>query len=959
MIPFRGRHKKEPPRRRRRSRARRVVVAVLAVVVFIVALETVARLYVDWLWFGEVALRNVFWKRVTMGLVLGPLFGGAFFAIVYGNIALARRIAPKYRAFEGIDVVEYVHENASRRVRQVGLVLTLIVAVMVGFSAAGSWVTFARAIYGVPFGTKDPIFHHDLSFYVFTLPAWQYVYGFLFATIVVALVAATIVHLSLGGIELPQRESTTRAEPGGLAPLQVARGVRRLGSARLESGAVAHLSALLGALFIVGGLGYLLKAWNLLFSSSGAVFGAGYTDVHVRLPIIRVLMVVALALGGALVYNAVRARRPRWPLVAIGAWIAALIVLLGIVPAVFQSLFVNPNQLSRELPYITYDLAATRSAYDLTAVSEKSYPLTGNLTATALRANPGTIGNIRLWDPEALQRSYTQLQQLRPYYAFTTVSVDRYQVGGDYRQTMLSPRELNVSGLPDQAQTWVNQHVTYTHGYGVAVSAVNQVASSGSPDFLVQDVPVVSDAPTLAVTQPRTYFGLNGTDYLLVRTKFPEFDYPGPSGDVYHSYDGSGGIPIDPFFSRLAFCVRFGTIKFFTTTAITSESRVIIYNAIRTRLAKAAPFLTFDRAPYMVIANGRLYWIADAYTTTSSYPYSQPLAGINSMNYIRNAVKVVVDAYNGSMALYVFDPADPIIRTYEKVFPGVLKPMAAMDATLRAHVRYPQDFFTAQTELFATYHVTDPSLLYNKGNQWQVPTGVSITGAGQMNPYYMIMRLPGQTREEFVLILPFTPNGRSNMIGWLGAESDLPNYGKAVSFEFPSSLNVYGPAQVEAAVNQNPTISAQRTLWGQHGSRVIFGNLIVVPIVDSLLYVQPLYLESEQTQLPQVQRVIVFYRAPSATTNLPPTGQQQNVVMAPTLEGALAEVFGGAPAAGPPSGPATGAPPTAAAAQLIARANTQYGAAQQALKAGDLVEFGRQITALGKTLSRLEALRKQ
>ena len=326
----------------------------------------------------------------------------------------------------------------------------------------------------------------------------------------------------------------------------------------------------------------------------------------------------------------------------------------------------------------------------------------------------------------------------------------------------------------------------------------------------------------------------------------------------------------------------------------------------------------------MVIANGRLYWIADAYTTTSRYPYSQPLGGMNSMNYIRNAVKVVVDAYNGSMALYVFDPADPIIRTYEKVFPGVFKPMAAMDATLRAHVRYPQDFFTAQTELFATYHVTDPSLLYNKGNQWQVPTGVSITGGGQMNPYYMIMRLPGQTREEFVLILPFTPNGRSNMIGWLGAESDFPNYGKAVSFEFPSSLNVYGPAQVEAAVNQNPTISAQRTLWGQHGSRVIFGNLIVVPIVDSLLYVQPLYLESEQTQLPQVQRVIVFYRAPSATANLPPTGQQQNVVMAPTLDGALAEVFGGAPAAGPPSGPAAGAPPTAAAARLIARANAQY-----------------------------------
>jgi len=934
-----------------------VLVAVVVLLVLIVTFEIAMRYYVDWLWFGEVALRSVFWKRVTMGLVLGPLFGAAFFAIVYGNIALARRIAPKYRAFEGIDIVEYVHEDASRRTRQVGLVFTLLVAIMVGFAAAGSWLTFARALNAVPFGTTDPIFHHDLSFYVFTLPVWHYVYGFLFASLIVALIAAVIVHLVLGGIRVPQRSSTDEAASvTPLQPAEMVRNVRRLRRATIESGAVAQLSALVGALFIVGGLGYLLAAWNLLYSTSGAVFGAGYTDVHVRLPAIRALMVITLALGAALVYNALRPRRPRWPILAVGAWVAVLVVFLGVVPALWQALFVNPNQLNKELPYIAYDLAATRSAYDLTAITETPYSLTGDLTAAALRVNSATIGNIRLWDPETLQRSYTQLQQLRPYYAFTTVSVDRYRVDGAYRQTMLSPRELNVAGLPEQAQTWVNQHITYTHGFGVTVSAVNQVASSGSPDFLVQDVPVVSDSPTLAVTQPRIYYGLNGTSYVLVRTKFPEFDYPGASGDVYRSYDGSGGIPIDPFFNRLAFCVRFSTIKFLTTTALTGESKAILYNDIRARLAKAAPFLVFDRSPYMVVANGRLYWIADAYTTTSRFPYSQPLGGMHSLNYIRNAVKVVVDAYDGSMTFYVFDADDPIIRTYQRIFPGLFRPASAMDPSLLAHVRYPQDFFSAQTQLFATYHVTDPSVLYNKGDQWQVPIGGSITGGGQMNPYYMIMRLPGQTREEFVLILPFTPNGRSNMIGWLGAESDAPDYGKAVSFGFPSSLNVYGPAQVEAAVNQDPTISAQRTLWGQHGSRVIFGNLIVVPIMDSLLYVQPLYLESEQTQLPQVQRVIVFYRAPSATSNLPPTGQQQNVVMAPTLDGALAEIFGGAPVAGPSSGPAAGAP-TTTMARLIARANAQYEAAQQALKAGDLVEFGRQIAALGKTLSRLEALR--
>ena len=659
-------------------------------------------------------------------------------------------------------------------------------------------------------------------------------------------------------------------------------------------------------------------------------------------------------IAAALIYNALRVRRVRWLALAVPVWLAAVIVLLGIVPAAWQALFVSPSQLSRELPYITYDLAATRSAYDLTAIRERPYSLKGDLTASVLAANSTTVSNIRLWDPETLRRSYAQLQQLRPYYHFSTVSVDRYRIGGAYRQTMLSPRELNVQGLPAQAQTWVNQHITYTHGFGVTLSAVNQVASSGSPDFLVQDVPVTSDSPVLAVTQPRIYFGLRGRDYVLVRTKFPEFDYPGPGGDVYRRYDGSGGIPISPLLRRLAFSVRFGTIKFLTTTALTDQSRVIIRNGLMARLQAAAPFLTFDREPYMAIADGRLYWIADAYTTTGRIPYSQPLDGVN---YIRNSVKVVIDAYNGSMRFYAFDQRDPIIRAYERLLPGMFRPASSMDATLRAHVRYPQDYFRAQAALFGAYHVTDPVLLYNKGNQWQVPVDVSISGAGEMNPYYMIMRLPGQTREEFVLIMPFTPNERSNMIGWLGAESDAPHYGKAVSFEFPANLNVYGPAQVEAAVNQDPTISAQRTLWGQHGSSVIFGNLIVVPIEDSLLYVQPLYLQAERTRLPQVQRVIVFYRSPSATPDLP-TGQQQNVVMAPTLGGALAEIFGGAPPGTPAGPPPSGGKTSAAAARLIARADAQYAAAQAALRAGDLQEFGRQITALGETLSRLRAVQQ-
>jgi len=948
----------EPARRGGRLR-RRLAVAALITVILVVLGVILARLYVDWLWFGEVGLRTIFWKRLSIGVVAGPTLAAAFFAVVYGNLEIARRLAPKYRPVEGIDVIEMVHESAVRWVGRVGLLVALAGALIAGGSAAGAWMVFARALDGVPFGLRDPIFHHDLSFYVFRLPAWEYVYGFLFASLVVALILSIAAHLAVGGLEVEMREPSGRRQTeqwnGAPAVVHVAEHVSRVRGFHVEEGAAIHISALAAALFVLGGLGYLFEAWNLLYSKAGVVFGAGYTDVHLRLPMIRVMMVLAFVLAGALVYNAVRRRHPWWPAAALGIWLAAVIVLLGIVPAAWQALIVNPNQIAKETPYIAFNIAATRAAYDLTAISKTPYSLQGDLSAAALKANSVTVRNIRLWDPQVLLRSYSQLQELRPYYSFSTVSVDRYLVNGVYTQTMLAPRELRVAGLPSQAQTWVNQHITYAHGYGVAVSAVNQVASGGSPDFLVQNVPSVSSAPTLAITQPRIYYGLLGINYALVKTKYPTFDYPGPNGDVYSPYTGSGGIPISRFLNRLAFAVRFGDIRFFTSSAITSQSRVIILNNIKARLAAAAPFLRFDANPYMVVAGGRLYWIADAYTTTSRIPYAEPNSGIN---YIRNSVKVVVDAYNGSLRFYVFDPQDPLIRTYQRIFPGVFLPASQMPATLHQHVRYPEDLFRTQAEMFATYHVTDTALLYNKGNQWEIPGNLSMSGPAPASAYYMIMRLPGQTREELVLILPYTPNGRANMIAWLGAQSDQPNYGRAVSFEFPSSLNVYGPAQVEAAINQDPVISAQRTLWGQQGSRVIFGNLLTVPIQNSLLYVQPLYLQSSTTALPQIQRVIVFYRSPSATPNLP-TGQQQNVVMAPTLGEALATIFGGAPPPGTQSS-APGTPPSsgatsAAAAALITRANAQYAAAQAALRAGDLAAFARQIQALGKTLARLEA----
>lgn len=955
---------RRPQAPRRGQRIPRSAIVIAALVVVVVILIRVLGLYVDWLWFGEVSLRVVFWHSFWAQILTGAAFALIAFVIIYANVEIARRISPRFSADEG-GLVEFGKETARKLVARAGLAISIVIAIVAGVGAASKWLTFYKALKYASFGTADPVFHHDLGFYIFALPAWHFLQSFVMGMLVVGLVAAAVVHVVLGGVAytLPAMPQPGQAR-GPAAPRQLT----RLGfSVKLEPHATAHLSAVLALIFVATGAGQLFKAWNLLYSKSGYVFGAGYTDIHARLPIIRVLMIVAFVLAAALLVNVWR-RRQYWPL-SIAVWAVAFVALGGIWPALMQSLIVNPNQLGKERSYIANNITATRAAYDLASISSKQLPMRTDLTSANLKTNPGTIGNIRLWDPGTLVTSYRQLQELRPYYSFVDADVDRYQVDGVYKQTMLSPRELNIDGLPANARTWVNEHITFTHGFGVALSAVNQVTADGSPDFLVQDVPPRSSAPGLEITQPRIYYGEKGTDYTLVKTTDQEFDYPGAGGDVYRAYDGSGGIAIGSPLTRLAFALRFKTIKFFTTSSITSHSRVIIRNNIMTRLKAAAPFLRFDADPYMVIADGRLWWIADAYTATSDYPYSTPQG---DLNYMRNSVKVVIDAYNGTMTFYAFDDSDPILRTYERVFPGMFTPYAKMPTALQAHIRYPEGYFNTQAEVYATYHVQDPEVLYNKGDQWQIPDNVELSGPNnQMAAYYVIMRLPEASKEEFLLMLPFVPNGRNNMISWLGAQSDPPNYGKAVNFQFSKSTTVYGPSQVEAAVNQDPTVSSQRTLWGQQGSQVILGNLLVVPIEDALLYVQPLYLQSTQTKLPQLKQVIVFYRSPSQQTSSQAV-QRQAVAMAPTLGEALVQVFGQAAAGTPtPTPSASGQTPTPTASgtatpapgvgtalsQLIQKANQEFTAAQTAQKAGDWAEYGRQVKALEQTLAQLQALK--
>jgi uncharacterized membrane protein (UPF0182 family) len=960
-------HPRRPRPRGPGPSRRRIIIAivVVAVIIVVASASRVLGLYVDWLWFGEVGFRGVFWTRIWWQVLLGLVAFAVFFAIVAFNVELARRLAPSFRVTETGDLLEPRSERVKRLVGYGGLGVSLLAAVVAGLSASSQWQTLLLYFKQAPFGQKDALFGHDIGFYVFSLPMWQGVQSFVLGALVAALIFAAIVHLIMGGVEysatMPgagdRGADSGQGSPSARAPRPGQGQIPRI-DVRLGGRAVAHLSGILAAIFVVTGIGQLFRGWNLLYSTAGAIYGAAYTDVHVRLPFTRVTMIVAFALAALLVWN-IRRRSQWWP-ATVGIWIVALIVLRGIVPAAYQALVVTPNQLSKEREYIAYNLAATKAAYKLNDIEQKPLAAKIPLTPQKLAENSATLNNVRLWDPSTLVRSYRQLQELRPYYSFIDADIDRYTIGGDYRQTMLSARELNIDGLPAKAQTWVNQHITYTHGYGVAMSAVNQVSADGSPDFVVQDIPTVSSKGFEKITQPRIYYGERGTGYSLVKTKEKEFDYPGPNGDVYSTYEGSGGVPISPFLNRLAFSVKFGTIKFFTTSSIEAQSRIIIRNNIRTRIHDAAPFLTLDHDPYMVVAEGRLWWIQDAYTTTDRYPYSTPQGGVN---YMRNSVKIVVDAYNGTMKFYVFDPSDPLLKTYEAAYPSLFTPRDQMPQALLDHLRYPEDLFNVQAEVYSTYHVDNADILYNKGDQWAIPSNVALSGAGPMEPYYVIMRLPGATKEEFLLMLPFVPNGRPNMISWLGARSDVPDYGKSLNFIFSKSTTVFGPSQVEAVINQDPEISSQRTLWGQQGSQVILGNLLVVPIEDSLLYVQPLYLESTDTQLPQLKRVIVFYRAPASA------GQgtaQQVVAMRPTLGEALAAAFGQSFASGNTQGStsgssrgATGAAAGALSAQaraLITRANSEFNAAQDALKAGDFAEYGRQIAALQKTLSSLQAL---
>ena len=650
---------------------------------------------------------------------------------------------------------------------------------------------------------------------------------------------------------------------------------------------VSALGWNLAAVALASSAGYILDRFSLLYTSSGTVWGPGYVDVHVVMPAL--WLMAAIAFGTAvLAVAAARRRDLRLMAWGIGGAVGAHLVLLGVLPAAIQAVYVDPNELDREWQYLEHNIAFTRRAFGIDGVSERSYSATQSLEMRDLADNQDTVRNIRLWDYRPLLRTFSQIQQIRLYYQFYDVDVDRYRLADGYRQTMLAARELTPE-LPERARTWVNRHLQYTHGYGFAMSLAAQEGEEGTPTLVVKDLPPAAtrDAP---VGNPAIYYGEHTPDYVIAPSGIHELDYPSGDDNVYASYHGAGGVPLGSLWSRLLFTVHLMDFNILLTDYSTEASRIHIRRSLQDRVHRIAPFLRLDRDPYMVTTPEGLSWIQDAYTTSDRYPYSETYnpaeAGASGapFNYIRNSVKVVMDAYDGSVDLYVMDPEDPVLAAYRRAFPELFRPLADLPEGLRGHLRYPQDLFQAQVTRYAAYHMQDPQVFYNREDLWTVPLEKFGGTTVPMEPYYVLMRLPGEERLEFMLMLPMTPQGRDNLIAWVAARSDFPDYGGMVTFKLPKERLIYGPMQVEALIDQNTEISRQLALWDQRGSRVLRGNLLVIPIDHSLLYVEPVYLVAEQNDLPQLKRLIVAHDG--------------RVAMEPTLEAALAALFG-APEKGP------------------------------------------------------------
>jgi len=916
---------KEPPRPPRRNHLFTIVW--FAVIAAGVVLTVIAGMIEKWLWMRQVHYVGVFW---TLLAVQWGMFAVAFlfaFFFLWLNFRFAATVIRSLDRVRSIDRIAFVDAPPPAKIAGLDIhsrILNVLIAVAAAFVAllfalgvSSQWDTFLRFRFGGHFGLHDPLFHKNIGFYVFQLPFYELLQGSFAYLTVIAVALVVLAYVSFGLLSL---------------------GRGRKFAAR---GNVAQHLSLLGFLLLANwGWGFYLGRYDLDYSTLGVVYGAGYTAVHVTLPILWV-MIAASAIGCVLL--AFNFFRPRFKALVFGLAVYAALYLIGIVavPQLFQKFVVQPSELSMEMPYLRHYISFTRKAYGLDGIKETSYPALPDLTPAVIARNQDTIQNIRLWDPRPLLQTYQQTQAIRLYYQFNSVDVDRYHLPDGYHQVMLSTRELSPK-LPAQAQTWVNQFLQFTHGYGLVMSFVSQTVGGGFPKYILQNIPPQSDYG-VKIAQPSVYYGEAMPGYRIVSTRIKEFDYPKGNANVYTSYDGTGGIPLDSIWKRLLFAWTQEDVNILFTSYLRPQSKIQIWRNVQQRVSKIAPFLTLDHDPYPVVSEGKLYWIQDAYTTSDRFPYADPYSASSTaeLNYIRNSVKIVVDMYNGTVSFYVMDPNDPVLAMYRRAFPGVFKSLDQLSPDLKQHLRYPEDMFAIQMHEYKTFHMTDPQVFYNREDLWDSPLEEYNSNVMSMQPYYILMKLPGSTRLEYLLMTPFTPQNRDNMIAWVAARCDFPEYGKMVFYELPKEKLIYGPNQIEAMIDQNTTISQQLTLWNQKGSQVIRGKLVVIPIENSFLYVVPLYLKAQGTNFPQLKRVIAI--------------TADRVAMEPTLDEALADLFGSqqpqqagnltqANTATPPPNPQQPPP-------QFGQARSKFAAAQKAMQQGNWEDFGKAMQQLNQILN--------
>jgi hypothetical protein len=895
---------------------------VIAIAVAMMVVPALVQLYTEWLWFGELGYQGIMLRSLTAQWLAGVVGFGVAFLIIAGNWRLAFTAMTQPFLMLGPTTAEVRPLVVERKqVRMIINIAAGLVSLLLGLFMSSQWLGFLRALYGVPFGEADAALGLDAAFYVFSLPALDATRGFLLLATLLALAGSGALFFLAGVLKV---------DPG--FQLTISPQAKR------------HLSFLAAALFLILAFGAYLDMPRLLVTPGGVIDGASAVDVEARIPLLTILMWVAA--GSAILAIVQAFSWAVWPLAAAVA--AYLLVSVGTsaYATVVQRFIIAPNEQVRETPYIINNIAATRQAFGLNDVEARQLSGDAALTLADIENNGETIDNVRLWDHQPLLDTFGQIQEIRTYYDFVSVDNDRYVVDGQYRQVMLSARELNSASLPNR--TWVNERLVFTHGYGLALGPVNEVTQEGLPVLFVKNLPPESTVD-LEVTEPSLYFGELANDHVFVNTRAREFHYPHGDDNEYTTYQGRGGVPIEGLLRRLLFSLRLRSFKVLLSEDITSESRVLLHRNIADRLRTVAPFLEFDADPYLVVSEGRLFWICDAYTVSDSYPYST--FAPNGINYIRNSVKVVVDAYHGTTTFYLADPDDPIARTLERIFPELLRPLDEMPEGLQQHLRYPEGIFSMQTAMYSTFHMTNPAVFYNKEDQWQVPSIDANGNPEGMLPYYTIMKLPGEERAEFIQMLPFTPRGKDNLAAWMVARSDPAHYGKLLVFDFPKQKVVFGPRQIVGRINQDQAISPQITLWNQQGSQVIWGTLLVIPIEESLLYVRPLYLRSAGGRIPELKRVIVAY--------------QNQIVMEGTLAAGLARLFGasdgqatygavenadGLVADGPDRGSATVSPEFDA---LTRQARELYRSALDAQRRGDWARYGDDIQRLGDILERL------